>query len=1020
MRDTHRAAGGRRRGLASVFRRRSVQLAATLAVVAFALLLPASGSAVHDLGLFELDGNTAHNSATTPPYDWESIFDASGGTKTISDPHFLLAQFNSDWVTPDTSYFASSNKDIDDVSTWQCKSVNNPTPKDEISNAYAALFQAPSGDMVFYGAAERDKNNGESFVGFWLFKSPVGCSSPGNFTGAHTVGDILVLSNFTGGGTHPLVEVYKWVGGSNPLELLMSGGFCTAAGAGDSVCGEVNSTSFTTPWAPHSSSANPLDQNEFLEVGVDLTKLLAAPDTTPTTACFTRFQAETRSSQETTATLKDYAGGEFATCSSTTVTTPSDANGVALSGVIAPGTIVKDKAVVTGSALAGTAPNPKGTVTFSYCLVTAPAPSTTCSGASTSAGTRTLTGASNPAEVFSDNVTAAAGRYCFTAVYADTSTPPEYVGGSSDSSASECYTVEKQPSTTATTSSPTGGSIVPGTSASDAATVSGGQGQPTPTGTVDFFLCQPATVAANSGDCSTGGTKIGATETLDAAGKATSDASTNTTAIGTYCWRAEYSGDGFYNSSSHTNSTTECFTTAQLTPTVTTVIHAGAGAADAAGAAAIGTALSGSTVHDEATVAGTAGTPTGTVTFTVYLGSTTCSGSGTAAGTVNLSGGIAHPSNDATVPKDGLSYRAHYNGDGIYTVADGPCERLAAITPSIAIVKSPDDKVVRDGDTVTFTIKVTNTGDADLTNVTVTDPLTPSCAKLIGSLAKGADTSYTCTTDALHVSFTNLATVTGTPPLGPDVTASDTAPVTVIHPAITIDKSPDGQSVTSGGTVTFTIKVTNTGDVDLTNVTVVDLLTPSCNKLIGSLLQGASTTYTCTTDALTASFTNLATVTGTPPVGSDVTASDTAPVTVTTPPPPQTHPAIAITKSPPTQTVVQGATVTFTITVTNTGDVTLTDVTVTDALSPGCARTKADIPGLASMAPGATLTYTCTSAAVIASFTNVATATGTPPSGPNVTASASAAVTATAPLTPPKKPVKKPKVVSHKKPKATG
>ena len=194
---------------------------------------------------------------------------------------------------------------------------------------------------------------------------------------------------------------------------------------------------------------------------------------------------------------------------------------------------------------------------------------------------------------------------------------------------------------------------------------------------------------------------------------------------------------------------------------------------------------------------------------------------------------------------------------------------------------------------------------------------------------------------------------------------------------------------------------------------------------VGTLLQGASTSYTCTTGALSASFTNIASVTGHPPVGPDVTASDNAPVTVTTPPAPPvvvTHPAISITKSPPTQTVTTGLTVTFTIVVTNTGDVTLTNVTVTDALSPGCARTKTDIPALASMAPGATVTYQCTSAAVTASFTNVAIATGTPPTGSNVTASASAAVVAQAPLQPAPKPsvAVKPTVVSHRKPKATG
>ena len=118
-----------------------------------------------------------------------------------------------------------------------------------------------------------------------------------------------------------------------------------------------------------------------------------------------------------------------------------------------------------------------------------------------------------------------------------------------------------------------------------------------------------------------------------------------------------------------------------------------------------------------------------------------------------------------------------------------------------------------------------------------------------------------------------------------------------------------------------------------------------------------------------------------------------------------------------------GGTATFTITVTNTGNTVLTNVTVTDPLSPNCNRTSAQIPALASMAPGATVTYTCTRPNVRANFDNIATATGTPPAGPNVTATDTAPVKTKA-LTPKKivkkKPKKKPKLVSHKKPKATG
>jgi hypothetical protein len=95
--------------------------------------------------------------------------------------------------------------------------------------------------------------------------------------------------------------------------------------------------------------------------------------------------------------------------------------------------------------------------------------------------------------------------------------------------------------------------------------------------------------------------------------------------------------------------------------------------------------------------------------------------------------------------------------------------------------------------------------------------------------------------------------------------------------------------------------------------------------------------------------------------------------------------------------------------VLNTGDVTLTNVVVTDAISPNCNRT------IGTLAPGASVSYKCTRPNVTSSFTNVAVVTGTAGST-TVTARDTAPVTAKAPFVP--KVV--PKVVSHKKPKATG
>jgi uncharacterized repeat protein (TIGR01451 family) len=210
--------------------------------------------------------------------------------------------------------------------------------------------------------------------------------------------------------------------------------------------------------------------------------------------------------------------------------------------------------------------------------------------------------------------------------------------------------------------------------------------------------------------------------------------------------------------------------------------------------------------------------------------------------------------------------------------------------------------------------------------------------------------------------------------------------------------------------------VINDGDSTLTNVVVTDALAPGCARTsadIGGLASmppapaaGSTITYQCTLANVTASFTNTAVATGKPPVGPDVSSQDTAAVTVVQP---VTHPAVQIVKDPKSQTVTKGNTATFTITVLNTGDVALTDVVVTDALSPNCNKT------IGTLAPGQSVSYKCTRPNVQSSFTNVAVVTGKA-GGTTVTDQDTAPVTAKAPFVP--KVV--PKVVSHKKPKATG
>jgi uncharacterized repeat protein (TIGR01451 family) len=219
-------------------------------------------------------------------------------------------------------------------------------------------------------------------------------------------------------------------------------------------------------------------------------------------------------------------------------------------------------------------------------------------------------------------------------------------------------------------------------------------------------------------------------------------------------------------------------------------------------------------------------------------------------------------------------------------------------------VKSPKTQTLVSGIAATFKITVTNTGDVTLTDVTVTDPRSPNCDRSLGTLGVGATKSYTCIRPDVRAAFQNVATVTGRPPSGSTVKATDHAQVDVraplappANPRIAIVKSPKSQALTtkitsrktaSGatrttvhyGTAHFTIKVTNTGAVALHAVKVTDPLSPGCTRTIGALAKGASRLYRCVRGAVSSSFTNVATATGLSPTGAKVKASDHAKVTV--------------------------------------------------------------------------------------------------------------------------------------------
>ncbi len=147
-------------------------------------------------------------------------------------------------------------------------------------------------------------------------------------------------------------------------------------------------------------------------------------------------------------------------------------------------------------------------------------------------------------------------------------------------------------------------------------------------------------------------------------------------------------------------------------PSISTEIHN-------AGHSPVNSEIIGKGVHAKVAVTGSNGTPAGTVSFTVFT-NMTCSGTGASAGTVALVNGVADPSNTVTLTISGLSFKAHYNGGGTYTAADGACKPLAANKLSAATQLNSSENPSEVGDTVTFTVQVSSGVLAPTGVVTIT------------------------------------------------------------------------------------------------------------------------------------------------------------------------------------------------------------------------------------------------------------------------------------------------------------
>ena len=206
-------------------------------------------------------------------------------------------------------------------------------------------------------------------------------------------------------------------------------------------------------------------------------------------------------------------------------------------------------------------------------------------------------------------------------------------------------------------------------------------------------------------------------------------------------------------------------------------------------------------------------------------------------------------------------------------------------------------------------------------------------------------------------------------------------------PDFTFTKQADKESLTLGDVITYTFTVTNTGNVTLNDLELKDSMEGLSEAKLdkNELAPGESTsgtaTYTVTqADVDKGQVENTATVSGKPPTNDSNKPPVPVTKTSTVKVPSDPKPDFTFTKKADKESLILGDVITYTFTVTNTGNVTLNDLELKDPME-GLSEAKLDKNELApGESTSGTATYTVTQADVDkGTVENTATVTGMPP-----------------------------------------
>ena len=261
----------------------------------------------------------------------------------------------------------------------------------------------------------------------------------------------------------------------------------------------------------------------------------------------------------------------------------------------------------------------------------------------------------------------------------------------------------------------------------------------------------------------------------------------------------------------------------------------------------------------------------------------------------------------------------------IVTVGDKETERDVDVeqNPGYTAVKTADkEKVTTAGEVITYTITVTNTGNTTLKDIPVVDDMAGINTK-IDTIEVGKSASVTGTYTVTQADIDKGGKIHNV------ATAGDKSPEKDVNveqnPGYTAVKTADKEKVTTAGEViTYTITVTNTGNTTLKDIAVKDDMA-GINTKIDTIEVGKSASVTGTYTVKQSDIDKGGMIHNAATAG-DKTPEKDVPVE-------QNSSYTAVKTADKEKVTTAGEIITYTITVTNTGNTTLTDIAVKDDMA---------------------------------------------------------------------------------------